>query len=93
MDPDPRGSRAVVECAIQQHADALSVKCGETGIEMTGNVRGYKASWRTPPMTKDRLVMAFTADTDADGTQMKGNWTLSGGVLNEGGAFHATKRQ
>jgi hypothetical protein len=93
MDPDPRGNRGVIECAVQQRGDVLSVKCGGTGIEMTGSVHGQKASWRSPPMTKDRLVMSYTADTNADGTRMEGNWTLTGGVLNERGAFHATKRQ
>ena len=46
----------------------------------------------TPPMTKDRLVASYMARLNEEGTEFRGGWTLTGGVLNAHGRFTATKR-
>jgi len=92
MDPDFRGNRGDVEARVRQEGSTLIVKF-EDGVDMKGEIAGHRATWQTPPMTKDRLVARYTATVEANGSAMDGNWTLVGGVLNEKGKFHAKKHR
>jgi hypothetical protein len=91
MDPDFRGHRAILECTINQQRSRIRVRCGD-GIEMPGELSDRTITFATPPMTKDRLVASYMARLNEEGTEFRGGWTLTGGVLNAHGRFTATKR-
>ena len=98
MDPDFRGNPGPpVDCTFKQERAGLTVKCG-TGIEIKGTVRGRKLTWGfektgIPPMVEDRMVVTYDAEVNASGTELKGTWKLTSGVMDKKGNFEAKKKQ
>jgi hypothetical protein len=92
MDPDLRGNPATVECTVAQRQTRLTVKCG-TGVEMTGEKRGRRVTFVTPPMTREDLVLSYKADANDSATEMQGTWQLTGPDLEKAGKFTATKQK
>jgi hypothetical protein len=98
MDPDFRGNPGPpVECTFKQKGTDLVVKCG-TGSEMKGTVRGRMVTWGyektgIPPMTEDRLVVTHNAEINESGTELKGTWRMTSGVMDKSGKVGAKKRR
>jgi hypothetical protein len=92
MNPDFRGNPSTIECTIGQDNKTVRVRCGQV-VEMVGEIVGNRVTFSTPPLTKDHLVASYTAHVDDRGTSLDGEWTLTGGVLNERGRFRAAKLQ
>jgi hypothetical protein len=97
MGPDFRGNPGPpVDCSFKQERAVVTVKCG-TGIEMKGTVKGRKLTWGfektgTPPMLEDRVIVVYNADVNDSGTELKGTWRLTSGVLDKKGDFEARKK-
>ena len=98
MDPDFKGNRGQqVDCSFKQQGADLTVKCG-TGIEMKGKVSGRKVTWGfekrdIPPMTEDRMVLTLTAEANESGTELKGTWRATSGVMDKKGNVEAKKKR
>ena len=98
MDPDFRGNPGPpVECTFKQKGTELTVKCG-SGAEMKGTVRGRTVTWGyektgIPPMTEDRLVVTHTTEINDSGTELKGTWRVTSGVMDKSGKVGAKKRR
>jgi hypothetical protein len=98
MDPDFRGNQGPpVECSFKQQGTDLTVKCG-TGGEMKGKVSGRRVTWgfekaANPPATDDRMVVTHTAEVNETGTELKGTWRLTSGLIDRKGNVEAKKRR
>ena len=87
------------ECTFTQQRSQLTVKCGTANTEMKGEVRGRTVTWGyekmyegIPPMTEDRLILTYRAESNETGTTLKGTWRLTSSVLEEKGHFEAQRK-
>jgi hypothetical protein len=97
LEPGLRRGMAseIVECRVRQSHERIVIKCGQASSEMTGEVKGQKVTFRTPPiMTRGKSsVVTYTGQLDRTATTLIGAWRfviMSGSEVRDGN-FKAEK--
>jgi hypothetical protein len=91
MDPDFAGNPSIEHCQMKQDNRKLTVRCGNTGAAMSGEVNGQNVSWKF--VSTNGSSAAWSGVLDESAATIKGTWVFT---FNDGdkmrGRFTARKR-
>jgi hypothetical protein len=87
--PDFSGNAAKHDCVFTQHAQALTIVCGEQTIN--GEVSGQTVKFQHPAGKAQESLATYEGTLDEGGTTMVGTWRLTPG--DRQGKFEARKQQ
>jgi hypothetical protein len=91
MDPDFAGNPSIEHCQMKQDNRKLTVKCGNTGAAMSGEVNGQNVSWKF--VSTNGSSAAWSGVLDESAATVKGTWVFT---FDDGdkmrGRFTAQKR-
>jgi hypothetical protein len=74
MDPDFKGSRTTEHCRIEQQNQKLTVRCGDAGAAMLGEVNGQRVGWG---FTSQGSQVVWSGELDRSTSNIAGAWQFT----------------